>query len=192
MRGKRRKGIKLTTRIVKGAMKKHVLEVYGGQPQVQAFKASAGWMKRFMGRWRITWRRRNDNAKKSAAELMPAVTKFICRLREFRHDHPSALVGDLPPLPRWAETDPRHNFTATYGEFDPYNTLNVDQHPPTALRLNRPLHSRVHRHAACVDQTARVRSRQETVHAAAAGAAPGEAAVAVPALSWAAGADAGV
>jgi hypothetical protein len=129
MRGKRKKGIKLTTRIVKGAMKKHVLEVYGGQPQVQAFKASAGWMKRFMGRWRITWRRRNDNAKKSAAELMPAVAKFICRLREFRHDHPSALVGDLPPLPRWAETDPRHNFTATYGEFDPYNTLNVDQHP---------------------------------------------------------------
>jgi hypothetical protein len=101
MRGKRKKGIKLSTRIVKGAMRRNVLELFSGQPLVQAFKASPGWMKQFMGRWRITWRRRNDNAKKSAEEVMPAVAKFINRLRVLRQDHPSVLVEGPPCAPSY-------------------------------------------------------------------------------------------
>ena len=54
-------------------------------------------MKRFMGRFRITRHRRNDNATKSAEELVPGVAQFINDLRQLRVDNPSARVGDIPP-----------------------------------------------------------------------------------------------
>jgi hypothetical protein len=76
-----------------------------------------------MARFRITWRRRNDNATQSAAQLMPRVADFINDLRAFRVEHPSMLVGDLDAPPS------ADSFPARYGKYDPYNTFNVDQHP---------------------------------------------------------------
>ena len=58
---------------------------HNGYPNVEAatrFKASGGWLKRFMGRHGIVWRRRNDNAlKKGVAELYNPVGEFINKLR---------------------------------------------------------------------------------------------------------------
>jgi hypothetical protein len=68
MRHMRTSGIKVTTRIAKAAMKLKVRQLYVGDTTAQDFKASSGWIKRFMARFHITWRRRrNDNATKSAA-----------------------------------------------------------------------------------------------------------------------------
>jgi hypothetical protein len=153
MRDKRERGIKITARILKGAMKGFVrtLNPQGsaGHGAALAFKASSGWMKRFMGRFRISWRRRNDNAKQSAAQLMPPVGNFIRHLREFRLDNPSVplaeeddqlpnilaprnanpgmLLGDLVRDDTSARIDAL--LAEIYCKYGPYNTLNVDQHP---------------------------------------------------------------
>lgn len=123
MRARRKKGIKLTTRIAKAAMKLNVRRMYADDDSSLGFKASSGWMKRFMARFGITWRRRNDNATKSAAQLMPSVANFINDLRAFRVDSPSVLVGDLDAVPS------EDGFAARFGKYGPYNTFNVDQHP---------------------------------------------------------------
>ena len=143
MRRKRKCGTKLTTRLVKGAMKNHVRKGHPDNAEAKAFKASAGWMKRFMGRFRITWRRRNDNAKKSAAQLMPKVAKFIRELRELRRSRPvqesvedmlllsriipSVLEGDSVQVSGTNKL--RIVFAGKYGIFGPCRTFNVDQHP---------------------------------------------------------------
>jgi hypothetical protein len=48
MRGMRKSGVKVTTRIAKAAMKLNVRQLYVGDSTAQDFKASSGWMKRFM------------------------------------------------------------------------------------------------------------------------------------------------
>lgn len=58
----------------------------------ERFKGSAGWMKRFMGRHRIVWRCRNDNATKSVEKLAPLVLKFINSVRALRAEGRGELV----------------------------------------------------------------------------------------------------
>jgi hypothetical protein len=106
-REQRKKGNKLTTRIVRVKMAACVKNHYGPNT---GFKASSGWMKRFMGRYGLTWRRRNDNAKIPVSSLVGACANFITKLRKFRLLHPKG-------------TDTK------FGAFGPYNTFNVDQVP---------------------------------------------------------------
>jgi hypothetical protein len=116
MRGK---GTKVTSRLTKAKMRLHVRQHHPGDAAALVFKASAGWLKRFMGRYRLTWRRRNDNATKSVDELMPSVAKFINDLRALRVSKPSVLV----------DNNPATLFDVRYGMYGPYNTLDVDQVP---------------------------------------------------------------
>ena len=91
-------------------MVKQVRVLHQAAPGCDHFKASQGWLKRFMARHRLCWRMRNDNALKSAEQLAPGVQKFIKELRKLRSNHPD------PNDPIW-------------GQFGPHNTLNVDQVP---------------------------------------------------------------
>ena len=91
-------------------MRESVLHHYPNNEAARSFKASSGWQKRFMGRYGIVWRRRNDNAKKGVAELLVPVAAFINELRAFRRANPDDV--DL-----------------VFGEFGEYNTFDVDQVP---------------------------------------------------------------
>jgi hypothetical protein len=106
-RDQRRKGIKITTRIVRSKMVVCVRNHCGVDT---GFKASAGWMKRFMGRYGLTWRRRNDNAKVPISELVKPCANFITKLRKLRILHPKAS-------------------DSKFGAFGPSHTFNVDQVP---------------------------------------------------------------
>jgi hypothetical protein len=108
-RALRKRGSKLTTRLVRAKMLFFTRNHYGDVP----FKASGGWMKRFMGRYGLTWRRRNDNAKKSTASLVGPMSRWINRLRLYRLNHPT--------------TDPATD--TKFGKFGLNNTFNVDQVP---------------------------------------------------------------
>lgn len=119
MRGK---GKKVTSRLTKARMRLHVRQQHPDDVSALVFKASSGWLKRFMGRYCLTWRRRNDNATKSVDELIPSVAKFINDLRAFRLSNPyrpSVLVDRNPPSV----------FDLKYGLYGPYNTFDVDQVP---------------------------------------------------------------
>jgi hypothetical protein len=63
-----------------------------------------------MARYGLTWRRRNDNAKKSVESLILPLASFLAELRKFRmhHSKPS---------------------DSKYGKFGLFNTFNVDQVP---------------------------------------------------------------
>ena len=89
------------------------LSVRHHNPNVEAatrFKASGGWLKRFMGRHGIVWCRRNDNAKKGVAELYKPVGEFINKLRAYRRAAPD-------------EDD------SVFGKFGELTTFNVNQVP---------------------------------------------------------------
>ena len=81
MKQRRAKGIRITSRILSAKMRESVLHHQPNNEAARRFKASAGWQKRFMGRYGIVWRRRNDNAKKGVAELLLPVAAFINDLR---------------------------------------------------------------------------------------------------------------
>ena len=83
-------------------------------------------MKRFMGRYGLTLRRKNDNASKSIDQLLPHYIKFVNGVRLLRCDNPDA-------------SDPAQS----YGLFGPWNTLNVDQVP---LCIAEPDYTRIHWH----------------------------------------------
>jgi hypothetical protein len=106
-REQRKKGNKLTTRIMRVKMMQCTAHHYG---EGTGFKASAGWVKRFMARYGLTWRRRNDNAKKSIESLTLPLAAFLSTLRKFRMRHSKP-------------TDTK------YGKFGLFNTFNVDQVP---------------------------------------------------------------
>jgi hypothetical protein len=106
-RKQRKQGHKLTTRVARIKMFQCVKHHYG---EDTGFKASAGWMKRFMGRYGLTWRRRNDNAKAGVDTLVQPLATFINELRKFRMQNPKG--GD-----------------SKYGKYGVYNTFNVDQVP---------------------------------------------------------------
>jgi hypothetical protein len=110
-RDQRKKGHKLTTRIIRVKMVQFVVNHYGDST---GFKASTGWTKRFMARYKLTWRRRNDNAKASIESLVGPCANFITSLRKFRMQHPAAD----------SESE-----TAKYGAFGLHNSFNVDQVP---------------------------------------------------------------
>jgi hypothetical protein len=99
-------GLKLTTRMLRAKMLACVRGHYGHDT---GFKASPGWVKRFMARHGLTWRRRNDNAKLGVDKLVGPLAHFINDLRLYRMQHPS--------------TDRR------WGKFGEHNTFNVDQVP---------------------------------------------------------------
>ena len=88
-------------------MIKSVAEEYGDGLD---FKASAGWMKRFMGRYGLTWRRKNDNAKLGVEKLVDPCAKFINQLRCLCLRNKSAADGK-------------------FGKFGVSHTFNVDQVP---------------------------------------------------------------
>ena len=121
VKGMRTQGKKVTSRLIKAKMRVSVRHHNRGDESALAFKASAGWLKRFMGRFRLTWRRRNDNAVKGVKDLVPDVAKFINDLRALRVQNPSVLVGDM--------AGPLDEFDTKYGKYGPYNTLDVDQVP---------------------------------------------------------------
>ena len=106
VRDQRAAGIKVTTRLV---LQKMLREVNNRNGTV-LFMASPGWVKRFMGRYGLKWRRRNDKSKRSTESLIRALAAFINALRAFRLRHPS----DLDPA---------------WGNFNCSNTFNVDQVP---------------------------------------------------------------
>jgi hypothetical protein len=101
-----RDGLKLTTRMLRSKMRACVRAHYGADT---GFKASTGWVKRFMARHGLTWRRRNDNAKVGVEKLVVPLAHFINDLRLYRMRHPS--------------TDRR------WGKYGLCNTFNVDQVP---------------------------------------------------------------
>jgi len=76
------------------------------------FKASSGWLKRFLARHGMCWRRRNDKATVSVDKLVLPVARFISDLRKLR----LSTVGQVGASPE-------------YGMYDHYRTLNVDQIP---------------------------------------------------------------
>ena len=106
VRDQRAAGIKVTTRLVRQKMLREVNKRNGAV----LFKASPGWVKRFMGRYGLKWRRRNDKSKRSTESLIRALAAFIIALRAFRLRLPS----DLDPA---------------WGKFNCSNTFNVDQVP---------------------------------------------------------------
>jgi hypothetical protein len=106
----RKKGTRLTPRMVQPQMRSFVRTHDADTPGASKFKASKGWMKRFMGRFGIVWRRRNDKASKSVEELISPLAAFINRVRKLRRLNPSS--DDL-----------------VFGKYGLYNTLNVDQVP---------------------------------------------------------------
>ena len=116
-RAQRKRGAKLTTRLVRAQMFFFTRNLYPLSARIN-FKASAGWMKRFMGRYGLTWRRRNDNARKSTESLLPGLVGFLNDLRLYRVKHP-----------RPALDEEKENEDEVYGLFGPENTLNVDQVP---------------------------------------------------------------
>lgn len=110
IRKQRGKGLIVQAKTLRKYMIRQVRKQHADVPGFDRFKASAGWLKRFMGRHKLTWRRRNDNALKSASHLASGVQKFIKSLRALRAQHPD-------------QKDP------IWGIFGPKNTLNIDQIP---------------------------------------------------------------
>jgi hypothetical protein len=105
---RRKRGAKLTTRILSSKMRQCMLNHY--PPEAAAFKASTGWFSRFCARYGLRQRRKNDNAKKPLKTLIPEVALHINQLRKFRRSHPAERCE-------------------TWGKFGPRETLNVDQVP---------------------------------------------------------------
>ena len=106
----RKKGGRVTTKRLRQKMRVFVREHYVDENNslhaaAKRFKASAGWIKRFLARYNLGWRRRNDSAYKSVPELLNPIRQFINKLRDLR-------AGD-----------------GKYGKYGLYNTFNVDQVP---------------------------------------------------------------
>jgi hypothetical protein len=110
---------KVTTRLLRIHMLKAMRHHYPGGLGSATFKASGGWLKRFMGRYGLKFRRRNDTATKPTAELIPRLCSFINKLRILKIRNPapgnskhgkyntfSVLNVDQVPLP-FASNDPR-------------------------------------------------------------------------------------
>lgn len=112
LKKQRMKGLLVQSKTLRKYMIRQVRRFHSDSTGYDRFKASAGWLKRFMARHKLTWRRRNDNALKSADKLAPQVQKFIKELRALRKSRP----------------DP-NNVNSIWGIFGPKNTFNVDQVP---------------------------------------------------------------
>jgi hypothetical protein len=115
IREQRKQGHAVRTRQVRAKMLEFVAAVNVGHRPLRKdekeFKASAGWMKRFMARYGLCWRRRNDKATKSVTELVKPVATFINLLRRVRM------------------RSVRANTCKRYGQYDLLHTFNVDQVP---------------------------------------------------------------
>jgi hypothetical protein len=121
LRKQRDNGLVVTSKTMRKYMVQQVRDIHGSVQGHANFKASQGWLKRFMARHRLGWRMRNDNAVKSAKTLAHAVQKFLKKLQELRSENP----------------DPKD---LIWGKFGPRNTLNVDQVPlPFAATSTRTI-----------------------------------------------------
>lgn len=67
-----------------------------------SFTASQGWVRRFMKRHNIVFRRRNNKKEKSVAELAPSVCNFISTVRALRVSSLAEAVS-----PKWGKWGPR-------------------------------------------------------------------------------------
>jgi hypothetical protein len=110
LRQQRKKGLRVSSKTLRKYMIKQVHKLHQDSPNYLHFKASQGWLKRFMARHHLCWRMRNDNALKSAEQLAHGVQKFIKELRRLRAEHPD-------------QND------QVWGKFGPRYTFNVDQVP---------------------------------------------------------------
>ena len=174
----RRRGLRVTSKVLRKKVVKLVRELHSEVAGSEHFKGSAGWMKRFMGRYRMGWRCRNDNATKSAQKLAPSVQNFIKRLRALREEGRGELVMkfqlptcfleltlSLPSafsfcflcLPGFAH----FFFQFVYYFLEVLSEANPQRgSSPSALRVLLPAHTGVCRDATCVDQTAWFRPGQ--------------------------------
>jgi len=118
----RKQGLPVSSRQVRNKMRACVREwKYDAKVNGNEFQASSGWFRRFMVRYHLVFRRKNDNATKSLDELLPSVATFINHLRVLRINNP----GDDEASP--------------HGKFGPRNSYNLDSVPmPFASAVPEP------------------------------------------------------
>jgi hypothetical protein len=123
----RSQGLRVKARMVRAHMRVEVEDsrplVVG--PRYRPFKASSGWLKRFMKRHRLCWRRRNNNKSKSVKELLPRVLRFISYLRRVRRQEKRAQEEEIED----DGIDECDESCRKWGQFCPHTTFNVDQVP---------------------------------------------------------------
>ena len=185
----RRRGLRVTSKVLRKKVVKLVRELHSEVAGSERFKGSAEWMKRFMGRYRVGWRCRNDNATKSAQKLAPSMQNFIKRLRALREEGRGELVMKFQLPACFLELTLSlpsafsfcflclPGFAHFFFQFVYYflccccrsrrnlGEVLSEANPqrgssPSALRVLLPAHTGVCRDATCVDQTAWFRPGQ--------------------------------
>ena len=113
---RRRKSHRVSGTWIRSTARKIFLERKAAEPDKYRnvnFKASFGWMRRFINRRRIKFRRRKNDKEKTAEECIADFEHFLYKLR-FEY---------LQPRPGDTETD------ELYGRFPPHLRYNMDQVP---------------------------------------------------------------
>jgi len=134
VKSRRERGFKVKARFVKAEMRKLVKAGNPNNPKAQRFKASNGWLRRFMKRFNLTWRRRSNKKPFVAAKYEPGVRVYLDGLRKLRMQKRSESER-LARLEKAresggeaavAESIAEHEL---YGLLTPDVTFNVDQVP---------------------------------------------------------------
>jgi hypothetical protein len=115
-----------------------------GRRWYNGFLFSAGWMRRFINRWGISWRASTKRAQKSPAELRPTVEKWLQYNRRMTVVQEGSICGK-----------PRGAGVPTVGRFKLSEICNIDQTPiPFETSRKRTYHKKG-------DRTIYVRERPE-------------------------------
>ena len=71
----------------------------------QGFRASCGWLRRFMRRNNIAFRRETDVAQKKHVELddrMQGFLRYVIRIRQ-RRNYPLSMIGNMDETPVYVD-----------------------------------------------------------------------------------------
>lgn len=84
IKSRREKGFKMRSRFVRAEMRRLVKAAHPSNRKAQRYKASTGWLKRFMARHDLCWRKRNNKKAFVVDKYIPKVRFYLDTLRKLR------------------------------------------------------------------------------------------------------------